>query len=261
MNTDHSLKGRVALVTGGAQGLGRAIAQRLGEAGASVAICGRSHTPLRATLEDLRRQNVHATAVQCDVSNPTDVENMRRQLEVWDAPISILVNNAGTPGPTANLIDIEPVVWDTVMATNVRGVYLCCRAFLPSMIELHDGDIINIASVSGKRPLERRTPYCASKMAVIGLTTTLAMEVGPAGVRVNTVSPGPLRGERMTGVFRRDAEASGITVEEAERRFVSRGALGRLLEEEEVADGVLAVLTMRGLTGADLDISGGMVAR
>jgi NAD(P)-dependent dehydrogenase (short-subunit alcohol dehydrogenase family) len=98
-------------------------------------------------------------------------------------------------------------------------------------------------------------------MALIGMTTTLAMEVGPLGVRVNTVSPGPLRGDRMTGVFARDAAASGITIEEAEQRFVSRGALGRLLEEREIADGVLAVLTMRGFTGADLDLSGGMVAR
>lgn len=255
------MTGRTALVTGGGHGLGRAIALGLGKAGASVAICGRSSGPLRATLDELHRTRVDATAVTCDVSSPADVERMRQDVEAWNTPISILVNNAGIPGPTANLVDLKPDDWDAVMATNVRGVYLCCRAFLPSMIDHHDGDIINIASVSGKRPLARRTPYCTSKMAVIGLTTTLAMEVGPAGVRVNTVSPGPLRGDRMTGVFQRDAQAAGITIEEAERRFVSRGALGRLLEEDEIVDGVLAVLAMRGLTGADLDISGGMVAR
>ena len=261
MNASDFLKGRAALVTGGGQGLGRAIALGLCDAGASVAICGRSVDPLRATLDELHRKNADAMAVTCDVSNPEDVDRMRREVEAWNAHISILVNNAGIPGPTANLVDLEPDDWDAVMATNVRGVYLCCRAFLPAMLERHDGDVINIASVSGKRPLPRRTPYCASKMAVIGLTTTLAMEVGPAGVRVNTVSPGPLRGDRMSGVFQRDAAASGITIEEAERRFVSRGALGRLLEEDEIVDGVLAVLAMRGLTGADLDISGGMVAR
>ncbi len=226
-----------------------------------MAICGRSSAPLRSTLEELQHRNVDALAVTCDVSIPEAVERLRREVEAWKTSISILVNNAGIPGPTVDLVDLDPDDWDAVMATNVRGVYLCCRAFLPSMIERHDGDIVNIASVSGKRPLPRRTPYCASKMAVIGLTSTLAMEVGPSGVRVNTVSPGPLRGDRMIGVFERDARAAGITVEEAERRFVSRGALGRLLEEEEIADGVLAVLSMRGLTGADLDLSGGMVAR
>lgn len=261
MNGAMPLAGRTALVTGGGHGLGRAIAIRLGRAGAAVAVCGRSPGPLEETIDGLQRQGTDAVAIECDVSSAADVERMRRQLADRNVPISILVNNAGIPGPTARLVDVDPDEWDAVMAINVRGVYLCCRAFLPSMIERGDGDIVNIASVSGKRPLPLRTPYCASKMALLGLTTALAMEVGESGVRVNTVSPGPLRSDRMVTVFQRDAAANGITVEEAERRFVSRGALGRLLEEDEIADGVLAVLTMRGFTGADLDMSGGMVAR
>lgn len=261
MSAGPNLQGRVALVTGGGHGLGRVIAVRLARAGAAIAICGRSTGPLDAALEEIRNHAPEAIAVACDVTRVDEVEDMRRRLDAWNAPVSILVNNAGIPGPTADLIDIEPEDWDAVMATNVRGVFLCCRAFLPSMIERGDGDIINVSSVSGKRPLPRRTPYCASKMALLGLTAALAMEVGAQGVRVNTISPGPLRSERMTTVFQRDAATSGISVEEAERRFVSRGALGRLLEEDEIADGVLAVLGMRALTGADLDISGGMVAR
>jgi NAD(P)-dependent dehydrogenase (short-subunit alcohol dehydrogenase family) len=261
MTAGGPLTGRVALVTGGGHGLGRAIALKIGGVGAAVAVCGRSPGPLNDTLDDLQRQGTDAIAVQCDVSDAADVEQMRQRLSEWKEPVDILVNNAGIVGPTANLADIDPEEWDAVMATNVRGVYLCCRAFLPAMIERRDGDIVNIASVSGKRPLPQRTPYCASKMAVIGLTTALAMEVGTLGVRVNTVSPGPLRSDRMVGVFKRDAAINGISIEEAERRFVSRGAVGRLLEEDEIADGVLAVLSVRGLTGADLDISGGMVAR
>ena len=94
--------------------------------------------------------------------------------------VSILVNNAGIAGPVAPLTDVSVDDWDEVFAVNVRGVFLMCRAFLPAMIDRGAGDIINIASVSGKRPLARRTPYTASKMAVIGLTTTLAHEVGHA---------------------------------------------------------------------------------
>ena len=121
-----------------------------------------------------------ARAEACDVADPDDVGGPRPR--GWrDEDISILVNNAGIAGPVAPLVDITADEWDDVFAINVRGVFLMCRAFLPAMIERGAGDIINVASVSGKRPLARRTPYCASKMAVIGLTTTLAHEVGPLG--------------------------------------------------------------------------------
>src|ERR671916_3258 len=98
---------------------------------------------------------------------------------------------------------------------NVRGTYLMCRAFLPGMIARRAGDVINLASVSGKRPLAGRTPYCASKMAVLGLTSTLAFEVGPAGVHVNCLSPGPVDGDRMDRNFRLEAARSGTSYEQA----------------------------------------------
>jgi NAD(P)-dependent dehydrogenase (short-subunit alcohol dehydrogenase family) len=122
------------------------------------------------------------------------------------------------------------------------------------------GDVVNVASVSGKRPLARRTPYCASKMAVIGLTTTLAHEAGPFGVRVNTLSPGPVESERMDRNFKLEAERTGSTEAEARRAFVERAALGRMVTPDEVADALVAVLTLPGLTGSDVDFSGGMIA-
>lgn len=129
------------------------------------------------------------------------------------------------------------------------------------MTQRGTGDVVNIASVSGKRPLLRRTPYCASKMAVIGLTTTLAGEVGPLGVTVNSLSPGPVSGPRMERNFRLEAERTGISYAEAEEAFVSRSALGRMVSEEEVGAAVSAMLQMPGLCGADIDLSAGMVAR
>jgi NADP-dependent 3-hydroxy acid dehydrogenase YdfG len=116
------------------------------------------------------------------------------------------------------------------MRDHVRGVFLMCRAFLPAMVAAGTGDLINVASVSGKRPLARRTPYTASKMAVLGLTATLAATLG-------------------------------ASVHEAEQAFVSRAGLGRMVEESEVADAVIAMLHMPGMAAADVDLSAGMVAR
>ena len=127
-----------------------------------------------------------------------------------------------------------------MFGANVRSIYLMCRAFLPGMYRRGSGDVINIASVTGKRPLTRRTPYAASKMAVLGLTRTLAFEAGPRGVRVNSLSPGPCRGARMTRNFTAEAAVTGVSYAQAEEAFVSRAALHRLVEEDEVARSVLA---------------------
>ncbi|WP_435748785.1 SDR family NAD(P)-dependent oxidoreductase [Microbacterium sp. PMB16] len=249
------LAGRVAVVTGGGSGLGAAIARSLHAAGAEVVLVGRDEQKLAAVAAELGSR---ARGVACDVADAASVDALRAGLAGTE--VSILVNNAGIPGPVAALTDIGVDDWDEVFAVNVRGTFLLCKALLPGMIARGDGDVINIASVSGKRPLAHRTPYCASKMAVIGLTSTLAFEVGPAGVRVNSLSPGPVHGPRMERNFRLEAERSGTTVDDAEQVFVSRAALGRMVTEEEVGAAVLAMLAMPGMCGADVDLSAGMVA-
>jgi NAD(P)-dependent dehydrogenase (short-subunit alcohol dehydrogenase family) len=248
-----SLAGRTALVTGGGSGLGAAIAEHLTRAGARVVVTGRRPEPLHEVAGRLG-----ARAEVCDVADPAAVDALADRLR--DAEVSILVNNAGIAGPVAPLTEIAPDEWDEVFAVNVRGTYLVCRAFLPPMVERGDGDVINLASVSGKRPLTRRTPYCASKMAVLGLTSTLAFEVGPAGVRVNALSPGPVEGDRMDRNFRLEAERTGTSVEEARAAFVGRAALGRMITADEVGAAVVAMLAMPGMAGADVDLSAGMVA-
>ncbi|WP_406145172.1 SDR family NAD(P)-dependent oxidoreductase [Streptomyces sp. NBC_01012] len=250
------LAGRTALVTGGGSGLGRAVTGSLLADGARVVITGRNEAALKETAAHFGPRVSYRV---CDVSRPDDVEELVRGLAGEE--ISILVNNAGIAGPVAPLTEITPQEWDEVFDVNVRGVFLMCRAFLPAMTARGAGDVINIASVSGKRPLLRRTPYCASKMAVIGLTTTLAGEVGPQGVTVNSLSPGPVSGPRMERNFRLEAERTGSTYAQAEQEFVGRSALGRMVTEDEVGEAVTAMLRMRGLCGADIDLSAGMVAR
>ena len=250
-----SAAGRTALVTGGGDGLGAAIAAHLVAGGARVVLVGRRAAPLAATAE---RLGSAARTEVCDVADPAAVDALATRLAGEE--VSVLVNNAGIAGPVAPLTKIAPHEWDEVFAVNVRGVYLMCRAFLPAMVARGAGDVVNIASVSGKRPLTRRTPYCASKMAVLGLTSTLAFEVGEAGVRVNAVSPGPVEGDRMDRNFRLEAERTGTTTADARAAFVGRAALGRMVTADEVGRAVVGLLGMPGLTGADLDLSGGMVA-
>jgi NAD(P)-dependent dehydrogenase (short-subunit alcohol dehydrogenase family) len=250
------LAGRTAVVTGAGNGLGAAIAGRLAGAGARVVLAGRDRAKLAAVVNAI---GTAARAETVDVADPSSVDALADQLA--GERVSILVNNAGVPGPVAPIWEIDPADWDDVFAVNVRGVYLLCRAFLPGMIEMGDGDVVNIASVTGKRPLPRRTPYAASKTALHGLTATLSHEVGQFGIRVNTLSPGPVAGPRMTRNFALEAERTGTTSEAAEHEFVSRSALGRMVTEEEVADAALAMLGLRGMTGADIDLSAGMVAR
>lgn len=254
-----SLAGRTALITGGGHGLGAAIARSLHEAGAEVVLVGRRAELLEQVCAEL---GARARWAVCDVADPASVSSLAEELVGGPAPaeISILINNAGVAGPVAPLTEIEVDDWDQVFDINVRGVFLMCKAFLPPMVQRGRGDVINIASVSGKRPLVRRTPYCASKMAVIGLTSTLAFEVGPAGVNVNTLSPGPVDGPRMDRNFRLEAERTGTSYDAAMQTFVSRAALGRMVTEEEVGAAAVAMLGMPGLCGADIDLSAGMVA-
>jgi NAD(P)-dependent dehydrogenase (short-subunit alcohol dehydrogenase family) len=248
--------GRTALVSGAGNGLGRAIARALHDAGARVILTGRHLEKLDAVANEI---GASCRAVQCDVASEESVQALAGSLAAED--ISILVNNAGVAGPVASLTDVTTDEWDEVFAVNVRGVFLICRALLPPMIKRGTGDVINIASVTGKRPLARRTPYAASKMAVLGLSTTLAHEVGPLGVAVNTLSPGPVDGPRMARNFALEAQRTGVTVETAEKEFVSRSALQRMVTETEVGEAVVAMLNMPGLCGADIDLSAGMSAR
>jgi NAD(P)-dependent dehydrogenase (short-subunit alcohol dehydrogenase family) len=240
------LDGRVALVTGGGRGLGRAIALRLARAGADVAIAGRSPEPLESTAAELRQLGVGAYAARCDVTDPAAVERLRDEVRQRLGECSILVANAGMAGPTADLTEIEPDKWDAVMAANVKSAGA--------------GDVLLIGSVAAKRPLARRTPYCASKAALSGLTRSLALEVGPLGVRVNCLSPGPVDGERMDGVFEREAAATGSSLEEARRAYVSKAASRRLVEPEEVAESALAIICSTAMLGVEVDLSGGMFA-
>lgn len=255
------LTDRVAVITGAGRGIGRAIALALAGEGAQVVLAGRSVDALEETRKLAADSGRDPLVVPADITVPDQVEALAEAtLEAFGA-VDVLVNNSGIGGPSAPLWEVDPVDWETTMAVNVTGTYLCCRAFLPAMVARRSGSVVIIGSMTGKRPLVGRTAYAASKMALVGLARTLAAEAGPHGVRVNLISPGPVEGERIEWVIGRQAEALGVGVEEARARFTSASPLGRLVPPGDVAAAVVFLASDRAasITGEDLNVSAGVV--
>ena len=183
------LAGKVALITGGSRGIGRAIAIKLASIGSAVAICGRDETKLAATEREILALGVRAIALRADVTKQNDVTKLVETVESTLAPISILVNNAGIGlfGPVHEKTEAD---WDQLMNTNVKSVFLVSRALIPGMIERGGGDIINISSLACKSVFAGGGAYCASKWAVQGLSGCMAEELREHGIRVSTICPG-----------------------------------------------------------------------
>ena len=255
------LKDKIAVITGGGRGLGRVIALACAREGADLVLASRSVEALQETRAEVESFGRKALVVPTDIRHEDSVRNLAEQALARFDHIDILVNNTGITGPTAPLWEITPAEWEETFAVNVTGAYLCCRAFLPSMIERRSGSILFISSMTGKRPLFGRTPYAAGKLALVGLARTLAWETGPYGIRVNVISPGPIEGERVERVIRNQAQAEGISEDEARRRFTSSSPLGWLVPPGDIADAVVFLASDKAasITGEDLNVSAGTV--
>lgn len=188
------LAGKVALVTGGSRGIGRAIALKLATLGADVAICGREDAKLAEAEKEIRKAGVRATAIIADVTRATDVAKMIEKVGAVLGGIHLLVNNAGMGlfGPVHEKTEEE---WDRLMNTNLKSVFLVSRAVIPGMIRRSGGDIINISSLAGKNVFAGGGIYCASKWGVQGLSGCMAEELREHGIRVSTVCPGSVATE------------------------------------------------------------------
>ncbi len=256
------LADQVAVVTGAGQGIGRTIALRCAAEGASVVLAARSADKLEAVAREVVAIGADALVVPTDLRDPQSVEALARRADEAFGRVDTLVCNGGVAGPTAELWNVSLEDWEETFRVNVTGTFLCCKAFLPAMIERGAGSVVVIGSMSGKRPLFARTPYTTSKMALVGLVRTLAWETGPHGVRANLISPGATEGPRMQGVLAGQAKARGITVEDAYREFSSASPLQRLTRPDDVASAVvfLASPASAAVTGEDLNVSAGVVA-
>jgi NAD(P)-dependent dehydrogenase (short-subunit alcohol dehydrogenase family) len=256
------LRGEVAIITGGSRGIGRALAVEFAREGARVTLAARSVAELQETEGQVRAVGGEALVMPTDLVKAEDVEAMVAATRQAFGPVDILVNNAGIAGPTALCEEVKPEDWDYTFAVNVKGPFLCCRAVLREMKQRRRGRIINLGSVSSKRPLVQRTPYTAGKMAIIGFTRTLAAEVGEYGITVNAICPGPVSGPRIESVLASMAKASGKTRDEmAHEAFLQHAALRRFVDAEDVAR--LAVFLAseagRNMTGQDINVTAGLI--
>lgn len=250
------LNDRIAIVTGAGQGIGRDIAIALAREGARCVLVARSSNKLRETEEVISSLGGTASAVPVDVSDERSVDELFANVVERYGRVDILVNNAGIAGPVASIKDTTLEGWNETIAINLTGPWLLCRAAARVMPKWGGGRIVNIGSISGKRPLAQRSPYCASKMGLLGLTRTLALELGPANVNVNCISPGPVRTARLELI----AEKAGITMDTLMAGLQQGAPLGRIAEGEDIA--ALAVYLAspagRNITGQDFTVDAGV---
>jgi NAD(P)-dependent dehydrogenase (short-subunit alcohol dehydrogenase family) len=250
------LDGKVAVVTGGARGIGRGIAECLSRDGATVVVSDIDTAEAQRCAEALPGL---AIALHHDVSDAESARELVAQTEVRLGPADILVNNAGVgphPTPVQELAEEE---YDRVMDVNARGVFLTTREFMPAMIARQSGRIINISSIVGQTGFGMVLPYVASKFAVVGMTHTLAHELAPHNVTVNSVHPGILETELHSAVVDAFSSMQGMSVEEGWEWFRARIPLGRFQTPTDVGEMVtfLASERARNITGAAFNVDGG----
>lgn len=254
------LEDLTAFITGASGGIGREIATRFGADGANVAIAARSDG-IHDTAEAIGDAD-RVLAVETDI---TDDDAVRRAIETTVETfggLDCLVNNAGIAGPTAPIEEVSIAEWEHTMDVNVTGMVRTTKHAAPYLRESPQGSIINLGSITGKRPLENRTPYTASKMAVIGLTRTLAFEFGDDDVTANVICPGATRGDRIERVIQNQADARGLSYDEAKRRvFTDDAALGVLAEPTDIAElaAYLASEHGRHITAQDINVDAGTI--
>jgi NAD(P)-dependent dehydrogenase (short-subunit alcohol dehydrogenase family) len=253
------LKNKVAIVTGGGKGIGKAISLAFAAEGAIVVMAARELSSMEDTAREIQSNGGNVDVIVTDVQYEDQVKNMVAYTLNKYGQIDILINNSAIPGPTANLIDLDINDWNNVMTINLTGSMLCAREVLKPMIAAGKGTIINISSEGGRSGFPMRCPYAVSKRGVIALTETLAIEVGEYGIRVNCISPGRVRGERVENVVRAKAKALGLTYDEVMANITIDASLKRMVEPSEVAAAAvfLASDDSSAITGETLVVSCG----
>ncbi|MGH3217640.1 MAG: SDR family NAD(P)-dependent oxidoreductase [Streptosporangiaceae bacterium] len=253
--------GGVAVVTGAGRGIGAAIARDLAASGARVVINGRHREPLETVCREITAAGCTAELVPGSITDPGHLEALMSHAAGPGGVINVLVNNAGTTGPTTPLSELSLQDWQQTIDANLTGVFLACRAAIPFLRAAGNGKIVNIGSATGKRPLVNRAPYAAAKIGIVGLTRTLAHELGPDGISVNTISPFLVDNARLDGVISTMSAARGISKETLWKEFTQETALGRAVTEADVSRLVLFLSSSAadGITGEDWNVTAGSI--
>jgi 3-oxoacyl-[acyl-carrier protein] reductase len=253
-----SLAGKVAIITGAAKGLGAAISHSLAAQGATLTLCGRDEAALKELAGEL--DGSQTLPMSCNVLDEAAVSELVRETVERFGGIDILINTAGGIGPIETPVQEYPLEgFEQVLDLNVLGTFIPCKAVVPVMIERGGGRIVNLAGTSGLHGYANRIGYSASKWAVRGLTRTLALELGRYNITANTVCPNVTHGDRMNKIIAGKAERRGKTTDEVYQDFTKETALGRFIDDVDIAAAVSYLVNESGrnVTGQDIVVDAG----
>lgn len=252
---------QVVIVTGATRGVGRAMVQAFAGAGAKVAFSARREAPVREFEADLRAQGHDVLGVPADVAVHADCERLvAAAVQRWGT-VDILINNVGISGAYKLVTELSLEEFDTAMKANLYSAYACIHFAARHMVAQKRGAIVNIGSMTGKRPMPTRTAYATSKMALIGLTRTVAVELAPYNVRCNTISPGPIAGERFEEVLDLTSAAREVTRESVREGFLNISPMRAMIEEADIVNMAMYLASdlARHMTGQEINVTAGVV--
>ncbi len=242
------------LVTAGASGIGRATADAFSAAGARLHVCDISQT----ALDDCQTEQPGWGFSLCDVASETQVESLFKDVRNSLGGLDVLINNAGIAGPTGGIHELDPEEWRNTVDVNLNGQFYCARLAVPLLKQSSNASIIGISSVAGRLGYAWRTPYAATKWAIVGLTKSLAIELGPDGIRVNALLPGVVEGPRIEKVIAARAKATGVSYEDMEREYINKVSLRRMVTAQDIANHAVYLCSPLGhnISGQAISICG-----
>lgn len=251
---NEMVTGLRVLVTAGASGIGQTIAETFAGQGARIHICDISEQAIAACSA------VHPDwgVSLCDVSQEGQVAQLFADVSSQMGGLDVLINNAGIAGPTGNIEDLPCDEWRQTVDTNLNGQYYCARLAVPLLKQSDNASIICLSSVAGRLGYAQRTPYAVTKWAIVGLIKSLAIELGPHGVRVNALLPGIVEGPRMEQVISARAQAIGVTHEEMTQEYIGKVSLRKMVTAQDVANQALFLCSSlgAGISGQPISVCG-----
>ena len=249
-----SVEGQRVIITGGAEGIGWAIARTFLDNGAQVHICDVNE----ARMAQRRTEYPQLGTSVADVSNPAQVEQLFADAVAHMGGLDVLVNNAGVAGPTAPVEEVSIEAWDRTLAVVISSQFYCARLAVPLLKQAGQGNIINLSSTAGQFGFPLRSPYSAGKWAVIGFTKTLAMELAEFNIRVNAICPGSVDGPRMDRVIAANAEARNVEPDVVRAEFAKHVSMNTFIDVQDIANMAYFLCTpaARLITGQALAVDG-----